>query len=350
MNYRKLNEELISIVEKNIDPSFRDFIQRRSDEQRQQFSNKAAYYRKLAQDADEGSFWKDDYEKDADTFDAEAKKKNMPIQNVYKELAHYIDVENANIIKIENNGLTSKQLRKELAKYITNENIEGILLIPNVQPPLIGRSLRTIKNQSSFDAFNVTYSKEDNRIYLQPYWNSSGSRNITVDGPAVNRFMADLNKGNYTTDLYLAYGENIRKTRVNKGRQSYLRDEEEIYGKNFRSRKYAGQYEFDKSGYVKGTEDLMKRLAQYKQQKGSYTKDIDLIYNAFDKLMDEYRQQVASYDPRKPQTRNRYEIEQARKAVGNVAYKIEWLADAIESGNGPEIEKEIAHCKKALGI
>ena len=349
MNYRKLNEELISIVEKNIDPSFRELIQKRSDEQRQRFSDKAAEYRKYAQDAEDGSFWKDDYEKDADAFEKEANKKNMPIQNIYKELAYYIDVENANIIKIENNALNSKQLRKELAKYITNEDIQGVLLVPNVQPTR-GTSINAIKNQTSFEAFNVTYSNQDKKIYIQPYWNPGNDRNITVDGPAINRFMADLNKGDYTTDLYLAYGENIRKTRVNKGRQSFLRSEEDIYGKNFRSRKYAGQYEYDKSGYVKGTEDLMKRLAQYKQQKGSYTKDIDLIYNAFDKLMDEYRQQVVSYDPRNPQTRNRYEIEKARKAVENVAYKIEWLADAIESGNGPEIEKEIAHCKKALGI
>lgn len=348
-DYKQLHEKLISIVEKNIDPDFRKYIQQRSDEQRKIFSDNAAKYNKYAQDADEGSFWKKDYADNAKAFQAEADKKNMPIQNVYKELASYIDVQNANIIKIENKGLTSKQLRKELAKYITNEDIQGVLLVPNAQP-LRNEFINSIKKQSSFDAFNITYSKEEGKIYLQPYWSVTNSRNISVDGPAVNRFMTDLNKGKYTTDLYLAYGENIRKTRVNKGRQSYLRSEEDIYGKNLRSRKYAGQGEYDKSGYVRGTEDLMKRLAQYKQEKGSYQKDVNAIYNVFDKILDEYKQNIMQYDPRKPEGRNNWEIVASKKKLDNVSYYVERLAVALEEKNGEDIQNAIENCKRVMGL
>lgn len=354
-DFKALHEELIFLVERTIDPSFRDYINKTANRQRELYTqgrDKAAIsYDKAVQNNDE---WTKNYALDDKNYYEKALKGKMNSELIYKELAKYIDVNNATIVKIENNGLKSAQLRKELKKYLTSPEMEGVLLVPNV-PYYYSSSEKPYKHDIdalySFDAYRVYLGSETGKLYIDPIQADKRYKHpFSRDAKPANSFMSSLNNGIYTGDFYFAYGENIGLTRKKKGRMYYGRSEEEIYGPNYRDKKRAGTNGYDKSGYYKDTQALLDRLAQYKQSKGVYKKDVDTIYSAFDTILQDYKDAVQQYDPRKKDNISSYDLRNKRQKVENASFSISALADALENNDGPRIKQAIEWCKRDLKL
>ena len=110
MNYRKLNEDLITMVEKTIDPDFRKMLKDTGDYQReilrkraQYRQDQADYYNQRADERPNDVWYRNnakDYKNDADSLTKAANAKNMNADRIYREVARYIDVQNAEMIKI----------------------------------------------------------------------------------------------------------------------------------------------------------------------------------------------------------------------------------------------------------
>lgn len=354
-DFKALHEELISLVEKTIDPSFRDYLNKTAARQRELYTQgrdtAAANYDKAVQDNND---WAKKDALDAKNYYEKALKGKMNSELIYKELAKYIDVNNATIVKIAvDDTLKSSKLRKELKKYLTDTNIDGVLLVPNVPYYINSKNLYKydIDALYSFDAYRVYLGSETGKLYIDPIQPYQRYKHpFSKDAKPANSFMSSLNNGIYTGDFYFAYGENIGLTRKKKGRMYYGRSEEEIYGPNYRDKKRAGTNGYDKSGYYKDTQALLDRLAQYKQSKGVYKKDVDTIYSAFDTILQDYKDAVQQYDPRKKDNISSYDLRNKRQKVENASFSISALADALENNDGPRIKQAIEWCKRDLKL
>ena len=353
-DFKALREELISLVEKTIDPSFRDYLNKTADRQRELYTQgrdaAAAAYDKAVQDNND---WAKKYALEDKDYYEKALKGKMNSELVYKELAKYIDVNNATIVKIAvDDTLKSSKLRKELKKYLTDTNINGVLLVPDTPSYSYSRySKHNIDALYSFDAYRVYLGSETGKLYIDPIQSYQRYNHpFSNDAKPANSFMSRLNNGVYTGDFYFAYGENIGLTRKKKGRMYYGRSEEEIYGPNYRDKKRAGTDGYDKSGYYKDTQALLDRLAQYKQSKGVYKKDVDTIYSAFDTILQDYKDAVQQYDPRKKDNISSYDLRNKRQKVENASFSISTLADALENNDGPRIKQAIEWCKRDLKL
>lgn len=346
MDYKKLNEELISIVEKNIDPKFRQFIKDRNEVQKQ-------YLQKEINDKIKYSGGEEnlsDYTKQKiDKLQKQKTSKHQDADRILKFLGGIIDVENCTLETIPTQGLKSGKLRKLIKSKLTDIDTKGILLCP-----VIGWDAEKLDSVQTFEC----WVNADNKLYIDPLIRQNADwpykHNGVANAQAVNTFMADLNSGLVPAEIYFAYGTYIPKARQDKNRPGgkYNRGLQNKIPYNLY--RYTGKeteyMDVDKSGYINQQKDLLKRLADYKQSKGSYNKDVEAIYSKYDELLKQYKDLVAKYDPRTKEGRVRYEIDKIQKTMGSVNMYVEWLADALDKNNGPEIEKNITYCKQALKI
>ena len=351
MSYRKLNEELISIVEKNIDPKFRDYVKQRSDRQRSLLNKEAA---KL-----DDPYYADSsyYQNKKSKLKKLAKAKNQDADRIYKYIGKYLDVENCTIETIPTEDLKSGKLRK-LIKSKLNKDTTGILL-----QPISGYS-GDETDYKSFRAYICEIEKDTDKLIITPsygdgrYYMSEKPTGVTAHTDATNTFMADLNAGRIEGDLYFAYGKYISDVRKEKGREgsAYNRGLQAKIPTNLYRFKYDNEKDvfatdsIDKSGYLTGQADLLKRLAQYKQSKGSYQKEVEEIYNAFDNLYNKYKEAVNNYDPRKSGDTysSRYSLRDLHKQVEDCSYYIAELAKSLEKNDGNMVSSDLKAAKNVL--
>lgn len=343
MDFKKLNEELISIVEKNIDPKFRQFIKDRNDTQKQYLQKEIDNRIK----SDGGGENLNGYTKMAiNRLQKQKDSKHQDADRILKFLGEIIDVENCTLETIPTEGLKSNKLRKLIKSKLTDIDTKGILLCP-----VTGWDAEKLDSVQTFKC----WVNSDNKLCIEPLIRQNfGSRhNGIANAQAINTFMADLNSGLAPSEIYFAYGTYIPKVRQDKNRPGgrYERGlQYKIPSNLYRHKEDVGYGNVDKSGYINQQEDLLRRLADYKQSKGSYNKDVETIYSKYDELLKQYKDLVANYDPRTKEGRVHYEIDKVQKTMGNVNFYIEKLADALDKNDGAQIQRYVDLCKRVLKI
>lgn len=251
VNFAALNEELIQIVEKNIDPKFRDAL-KRVETDRKAMLNKAA----------------DKYKNDG-YYGNQIKRRlkdSEPVRKIYQELAKGgLDVEQASIEFIGTGAdLNSKNLKQILKAKMDKEDYNNgpnrvfLIMDKHYEPEMWDREDRT-----GFGVWEAYY--REGKFFLDDY-----VRNSSFQAYAKGRIlMADLNAKNKwlaDKDFYIAYGKSNadkRKERTaNKVPQQFRR---------------TGGWDADKSGYdLRAARDaLQKRLKDYKKNNGTYTKQVE---------------------------------------------------------------------------
>lgn len=278
--YKELNEKLISIVEANIDPNFRDLLK----------SNKEKQLARRAKDFDRA---KERFEKGYDSeeeFAIEQKRAKKTKQNdILKYLGTFIDVSNCTIESISTEGLKSAKLRKILKEKVPCLLIEARGI----------SDWERVDDQKLYSVY-YCYINSENRLEISPKW---GQRGTSVgDAISANTFMAELNSGDVGPYVYIATGEEIEKVRQAKGRGAYGYNQDytiERQTKGGQKRNHI--WGLDKSGYDADTiiKNLQKRLAQYKLSKGSFANDLQEVIDAYEKGLEKYKQSVSDWNPRK---------------------------------------------------
>lgn len=323
--YKELNEKLISIVEANIDPNFRDLLK----------SNKEKQLARRAKDFDRA---KERFENGYDSeeeFAVEQKKVKKTRQNdILKYLGTFIDVKNCTIESISTEGLKSAKLRKILKEKAPCLLIEARRI----------SDWERVDNQKLYSVY-YCYINSENRLEISPKW---GQRDTSVgDAISANTFMAELNSGDLGPYVYIATGEEIEKVRQEKGRGAFgYRQDYTIERQTKGAQKRNYVYGLDKSGYdaERLIDDLQKRLAQYKLNKGAYTDEIQQVIDVYEKGLEKYKQSVNNWNPRKNTWRDKPNKDLASKLDMLGSY-LNSIDSALESKDGKQVKSSLASAK-----
>lgn len=358
MDFSKVNEELISIVEKNIDPSFRDYVKKSIDDQRADINKRVD---KLNADKEKGWFSKWD-QQDLDVLNKVKDSKNLNAGNIYRYIASLgLDVENCTIESVAVEGLTSKKLNKmfkncgcQMAVVLvpTNVGFEGSYYRNNRDA---GRTAKfQVYQYSKYvdgDGKEKVYFEEaGDRKYYDNSWDSVYKMSSPAEQGEKGRvFMANVNDGSLlkrgVETIWFAYGNTRQEKRkeidrnFNVNSDKYTRhDVSDKHPSDFEAQdptksRWAGR-RFDKSGYIIDMDAIQKRLAAYKNSKGSYTKEVAEVTDSFEKALNVYKEQMQQWDPRKGSNEA---VKELRQVLDNFASDFRYLAQACEKNDANNI-------------
>lgn len=330
MDFKKLHEDLVTMVEKTIDPKFRDAIKRHAEGQRKVYTDRAANYRDRGTRASDPDW----YETQAKEYDQKAKRK-QPSELVYKNLARLgLDVEKSTIKYLGNaQDFDSKSLKKELKQYIDKEDT-------NRRCYLI--------YDTNYDSYSEYGVDSHLRVYRVDYdyngqfelsnWNPDNSFATDKKG---RTFMADLNRKDIKGDLYVAFGISSRD--IQKEREQRQK------GRVLRNVGYSG--DLDKSGYdlYQAQKDLNKRLGEYKRNKGTYVQDVEQVNTKWAEIVTKIKTISGNID-----LADDWEIKKLTellKSANWAATKVQWLADSIKDSSrdtDSHIRKSISDCNELI--
>ena len=286
VDFRKLNEDLIQIVERTIDPKFRDALKASADKQNTDLKNRIDRYK----NAGDNGEWLDTAEKNL--------KGKKPADYIYKQLAkRRLEVDKATIEYIgSGKDLDAKTLRNKIKAKLPadkkyDENNKVFLIADTHSVPELSFYRKAEFEGSGFYAWEASYS--DERFYLDQYM---GDTTLKSD-IAGRTLMAYLNNNDVPEwDFYLAFGPSSyakRRERAFQNNDPYAR-------KDLRKvDKYDLQF-YDKSGYPidKMKDELIQRLKEYKKSKGAYTTQADEIQNALNTLETKVKDFMSNSDIR----------------------------------------------------
>lgn len=277
VNFAALNEELIQIVEKNIDPKFRDAL-KRVETDRKSMLNKAA----------------DKYKDDDGYYGQQIKrrlKNSEPVRKIYQELAKGgLDVEQASIEFIgtgeELNAKNLKQILKDKMDkedYNNGPNRVFLIMDKHYEPGMWDE-----ENRTGFGVWEAYY--RDGKFFLDDY-----VRNSSFQAYAKGRIlMADLNAKNKwlaDKDFYIAYGKSNADKR-NERTANKVPASQKRYP--------VGRWDdhLDKSGYdLKDARNaLQMRLKDYKKNSGTYTKQVEELTAQLDELLPKVNEILSNID------------------------------------------------------
>lgn len=346
------NESIEKFLEKEIVPSFKDKLDQLIQKQTDKFQSKVDEYQKRV-DRNKEMGWDSSYdEKDLEKY-TKARDAKI-VDKIYRYLGGLIDVQNCKIDEIPVTGLDSKRLRKIL-KDINCE--KGVLLYPKGD-----NQGYYSEKYTPFRAYG--FELEEGKLDIWPLtktsrWDRANGEPIS-DAEPTNTFMRDLNDGTvakYTDKLFVAYGKSISTVRKEKGRETkpywYRDPDERLTKKELQDKidngdlrtelKYSG---YDKSGYYVDVDALKKRLQTYKQNKGSYTQDIEAVVKTYEDALNKYRELVSTWDPRNKYNKDYVDPSDLRKKISDASWYFKCLSDALQKNNGPEVADYLGNCKR----
>ena len=291
VDFKKLNEDLISFVEKNIDPKFRDALKASKERQAVGLQKEVDYNKQKAADAAAKGYDAEYWEKEAKQYaDKLAGKKSADY--VYNELYHKgLAVDQATIEYIGN----GKELDAKKMKKIIKEKLPAdkeydrqnhVFLIADTHEPESLRYGSPERARSGFVVWEAGYT--DGTFYLD-----SWTRTKAIEPYEKGRvLMADLNKGRCNYDFYLAFGPDV-KDKQNARRNAKDGSIERRSPKDYPYGEESYAKAYDKSGYdlEAARNKLMQRLQDYKKNNGVYTGKVEEVQ----KLMEEAEKKVREY-------------------------------------------------------
>ena len=280
VDFKKLNEDLISFVEKNIDPKFRDALKASKERQAVGLQKEVDYNKQKAANAAAKGYDAEYWEKEAKQYaDKLAGKKSADY--VYNELYHKgLAVDQATIEYIGNGKeLDAKKLKKIIKEKLPADKEydrqNHVFLIADTHEPESLRYGSPERARSGFVVWEAGYT--DGTFYLD-----SWTRTKAIEPYEKGRvLMADLNKGRCNYDFYLAFGPDV------KDKQNARRNAKDGIVKRYKKsdlnhwdQEYFDRL-FDKSGYdvQQFKKELMQRLQDYKKKNGAYTEQAEEIQN-----------------------------------------------------------------------
>ena len=303
MDFKKLHEDLVTMVEKTIDPKFRDAI-KRTEQNRMDKINKAL------ERPDVSDYRRGELEK--------GKKQKHAARRVYTALAKKgLDVEQSTIEFIGTGAdLDGKKLKNILKEKMDKEDYNNG---PNRVLLILDKHLEAsdwYPEESRDPGFCIwTAYYQDGRFYLDDYSPESG-----FDGYTKGRnLMADLNAKNkwlQNKDFYMAFGKSTQekrderiKNRIPDSQRRYRHDVNQVWG-------------LDKSGYdlKDAKNDLERRLKEYKKNNGTYTKQIEELRNQLNSLLPKVQEVLSNVDFNQGIETPQEVMKMARKAVVDINY------------------------------
>ena len=301
MDFKKLHEDLVSMVEKTIDPKFRDAI-KRTEQNRLDKINKAL------ERPDVSDYRRGELEK--------GRKIKHPVRKVYTALAKKgLDVEQSTIEFIGTGAdLDGKKLKNILKEKMDKEDYNNG---PNRVLLVLDKKLEAsdwYPEETRDPGFCIwTAYYQDGRFYLDDYSPESGfsgytkGRNLMADLNAKNKWLQDK-------DFYIAFGKSLgdkRQERIN----NRIPDSQRRYDVN-------QGWNLDKSGYdlKDAKNDLERRLKEYKKNNGTYTKQIEELRNQLNSLLPKVQEVLSNVDFNKGIETPQEVMKMARKAVVDINY------------------------------
>lgn len=299
VDFKQINEDLISFVEKTIDPKFRDAIEK-VQKQRLDKMNKEL------EDPNTSDWRKQDIEQHM--------KIKHDAKNVYKALASKgLDVEKATIQFIgtgaELDGKILKKILKEkMDKEDYNNGPNRVFLIMDQHHESSNWRADYDYDGTGISIWSAYY--QGGKFFLDDYVPVRGFAPVCKG----RILMADLNaKANYTqkADFYIAFGvssNEIRKQRRdNKAPQSLDRakNPDDWYNR------------YDKSGYdLKAARDaLSNRLKEYKKNNGTYAKRVEELTGKLDEMLPKVNEILSNIDFNQGIEKPQNVMKAARKAA-----------------------------------
>lgn len=291
MDFKQINEDLISLVERTIDPKFRDALQASRDSQNVGLQKDMDKYKQSAIDASVKGYDTEYWDKEAkEVADKIAGKKSADF--VYNELYHKgLAVDQATIEYIGNGkDLDAKKLKNILkAKLPANKEYDrnnDVYLIADTHEP---ESLRYGSPEGARSGFVVWVASYVDGVFNLDSW----ARTKAIEPYEKGRvLMADLNKGRCNYDFYICYGPTVgEKQRQRRDAKDGSIERKSLKDYPYGEESYARAY--DKSGYdlEAARYKLMQRLQDYKKNNGVYTGKVEEVQ----KLMEEAEKKVREY-------------------------------------------------------
>ena len=109
MNIKKLNEEIKQALnELEIDPSFKDYVDNRREEQREPFKHSMDRLQRYSQESDSDDYWKQQYEKELKKYMGKQEVDNI-LKTIYNKV--HIDLQNGGIKEITVPSSSSKAIQ-----------------------------------------------------------------------------------------------------------------------------------------------------------------------------------------------------------------------------------------------
>ena len=301
MDFKQINEDLISLVEKTIDPKFRDAIKRVETDRKTKLQNKL-----------------DKTDPDWTTQRQRIRtglNKVDPVRKIYKELAAGgMDVEASTIEFIgKGSELNAKNLKQILKDKMDKEDYNNG---PN-------RVNLIMDSGKEFDDFNVEWQEDETGIAVWQAYYKEGkffldeyTRNAEFTPPFKGRIlMAELNSQNkwlQDNDFYIAYGKSSKEKRderakAKEGSIERIRNKDSWFGYN----------KLDKSGYnlTIARNDLKMRLKDYKKNNGTYTKQVEELTKQLDELLPQVNDVLSHIDFNQGIEKPQNVMKAARKAA-----------------------------------
>lgn len=297
IEFKKINEDLISLVERTIDPKFRDALQASRDSQNAGLQREIDRNKQSAIDAAARGSDPEYWEKEAkEVTDKLLGKKSADF--VYNELYHKgLAVDQATIEFIGNGKeLDAKKLKKIIKEKLPADKgydrQNHVFLIADTHKPESIRYGSPERARSGFVVWEAGYT--DGTFYLD-----SWTRTKAIEPYEKGRvLMADLNKGNCNYDFYLAFGPDV------KDKQNARRDAKDGVIKRYK-RSDLNKWDqedferwFDKSGYdvQQFKKELMQRLQDYKKKNGAYTEQAEEVQNKLKDIETRIREFMSNID------------------------------------------------------
>lgn len=367
VDFQKLNEDFCQLVEKTVDPDFRKAVKDSSDYQRAKLKDAVQRRRNTANDyrnrqnADEYDLrWAKDNDDEADALEKIANAKNMNADRVYREVARFVDVQNAEMLKIPTEGLTSKDLRKKLKSLgkpgvfvIIHDMKDRDWLYSNVYPQ---NAKRLFTNMNFF-----FFEEKEGKLDIWPPYHTNDADSPAIENDVVQPMMKEINDGSLAKRvpfIFVFYGDKVTDVRKAKNRQDKpywhqdpnerikITDPSDIKpATNPKDLPSYSDGRYDKSGYFVDVRGLLNRLAKFKNERGSFDKDVTNVVDKFKRMIEKYKQLVAEHDFLSDETPL---MEEYGKFIKTHAYKFKWLIDAVEQKDARRIENYLKDCQELI--
>ena len=289
--FKILNEQLEAIIEKTIDPKFRDALKASRDFQTSNLQTDIDYYKtRVKKDPD--------YKWAKDSLDNLEKlmKGKRSADYVYKQLASRgLAVDKATIEYIGNGKNLNGKILKNLVKaklpedkgYDKNSIVFVIADTHSVQKmDTYGSSAERL--QSGFFAWQAYYS--EGVFYLDDYMGNS-KLNSDIKGRTLMNYLNNDKLPDW--DFYLTFGPRTSGLRTERAFNKNPYDRVDLKKLDKWSLPY-----YDKSGYPldKMKYELIQRLKEYKKSKGAYTAQADELQNSLNDLEAKIKEIIANSD------------------------------------------------------
>ena len=335
MNIKQLNEKLNLILNINedimnefeVDSRFKTALQASRDAQTKSLYDEIEEYKQSMDGSAGDDYWK----RNIDELQAKLKGKRSA-DYIYKNLARLgLDVSRSNIELLGNcKDLTSTIIRNKLKEKLADENLKVYLIADTKDAADLWHNWGAESSESGIVAWYVYYHDNILNIdYQLDCWGRDTTISSDIKG---NTLMRMINNNKLPEwDFYIAYGPDIhivQKDRMN-SKSKYDR---------YSKKEIKNSSKFDKSGYRLDVhkKDLMKRLNDYKNNKGFYSKQATNVQNKLNDIAAQVKQLIASADMRN---------EEDRKKTSNVMnyFKdcisaIDWFVSVLNSSNSDVIE------------